>query len=92
MRTRIVLPALLLAGMFATPASANWFSNPYQNHFIGSAPNPKPEDIRQERFPILLEAAVDVSIPHVAAAPLAPAFWARLLGGQTKPQILAQAR
>ncbi|MSP95111.1 MAG: hypothetical protein EXR00_07535 [Alphaproteobacteria bacterium] len=92
MKTRILVPALLLAAMFATPAPANWFSNPYQRHFIGSAPNPRPEDLRQERFPTLLQAAVDITIPKVAVLRPTPAFWAKRLDGQTKPQIVAQAR
>lgn len=35
-----------------TPAAANWFSNPYLgiNRNIGSAPNPTPEQLRQERL------------------------------------------
>ena len=92
MKIRILLPALLLTALFATPGFANWFSNPYERHFIGSAPNPKPADLREDRFPILLQAAVDVSIPKVAVALPTPAFWAKLIDGQTKPQILAEAR
>lgn len=43
---------LLFAACSATPAVANWFSNPYLgiNRNIGSAPNPTPEQIRQERL------------------------------------------
>lgn len=42
----------LFAVCSATPALANWFSNPYLgiNRNIGSAPNPTPEQIRQERL------------------------------------------
>ena len=54
MKTRLVLPVLLLAAAFITPASANWFHNPYQgvNRNVGSAPNPTPADIRENRLPI----------------------------------------
>jgi hypothetical protein len=54
MKTRLVLPVLLIAAAFVTPASANWFHNPYQgvNRNIGSAPNPTPADIRENRLPI----------------------------------------
>jgi outer membrane protein OmpA-like peptidoglycan-associated protein len=43
------LSLLLLSAVIATPASANWFSNPRLgvNLNIGSAPNPKPADIRE---------------------------------------------
>jgi len=43
---------LLFAACSATPVLANWFSNPYLgiNRNIGSAPNPTPEQIRQERL------------------------------------------
>jgi hypothetical protein len=54
MKTRFLLPVLLVAAAFVTPASANWFHNPYQgvNRNIGSAPNPTPADIREDRLPI----------------------------------------
>ena len=54
MKTRLILPVLLVAAAFVTPASANWFHNPYQgvNRNIGSAPNPTPADIRENRLPI----------------------------------------
>jgi hypothetical protein len=54
MKTRLILPVLLVAAAFGTPASANWFHNPIQgiNRNIGSAPNPTPADIREGRLPI----------------------------------------
>ena len=54
MKTTVILPVLLVAAAFVTPASANWFHNPYQgvNRNIGSAPNPTPADIREGRLPI----------------------------------------
>ena len=59
MKTRILLPALLISTAIAMPASANWFSNPQWgiNRYIGSAPNPKPEDIRNNVQPILVRDA-----------------------------------
>lgn len=58
MKTTLVLPVLLIAAAFVTPASANWFHNPYQgvNRNIGSAPNPTPADIRENRLPIAAQA------------------------------------
>ena len=43
---------LLVAAGGGTPASANWFANSYLgiNRNIGSAPNPTPEQLRQEGF------------------------------------------
>ena len=45
---KAILPLLLLSAVCVTPASANWFSNPRLgvNLNIGSAPNPKPADLR----------------------------------------------
>jgi hypothetical protein len=42
---------LLPFAAIATPATANWFANPILgiNLNIGSAPNPTPEQLRQER-------------------------------------------
>jgi hypothetical protein len=53
MNSRIMLPLLLLSAAVITPASANWFSNPFFgiNRNIGSAPSPTPEQVRQERLP-----------------------------------------
>jgi hypothetical protein len=59
MKTRILLPVLLLSAVFVSPASANWFSNPNVNINlnIGSAPNPTPGDIRSDRQPMLVRDA-----------------------------------
>ena len=59
MKTRILLPVLLLSAVFVSPASANWFSNPNWNInlHIGSAPNPTPDDVRAERQPMLVRDA-----------------------------------
>jgi len=67
MRKAIIPLLLLSAAVCATPASANWFSNPRLgvNLNVGSAPNPKPAD---------LEAIYGVEETHtvVAEAPPAP--------------------
>jgi hypothetical protein len=57
MKTRILLPALLLSAVFVSPAFANWFHNPTWNinRAISSAPNPTPEDIRLMRQPTLVQ-------------------------------------
>lgn len=54
MKIRTFLPVLLVAAAFVSPAAANWFHNPYEgiNRNIGSAPNPTPQDIRDNRLPI----------------------------------------
>ena len=54
MKTKVILPLLLVTAAFASPASANWFHNPYQNinRNIGSAPNPTPADLREMRLPV----------------------------------------
>lgn len=59
MKTRILLPVLLLSAVFVSPASANWFANPAWgiNLHIGSAPSPTPDDIRAERQPMLVRDA-----------------------------------
>ena len=59
MSTRLILLALLLSGVAASPASANWFSNPAWNInlHIGSAPSPTPDDIRVGRQPMLVRDA-----------------------------------
>mgnify|MGYP003336512383 CR=1 FL=1 len=59
MTVRLLLPALLLTAVFASPASANWFSNPAWgiNRAISSTPNPTPEDIRTGKKPVLVRDA-----------------------------------
>jgi hypothetical protein len=56
MKTSLVLSALLISAAFVSPASANWFHNPTININlnIGSAPSPRPEDVRENRQPILV--------------------------------------
>ena len=55
MKTKWILPLLFASAAFMTPASANWFHNPYQgiNRNVGSAPNPTPADLREDRLPVV---------------------------------------
>jgi len=57
MKTKMMFPLLLVAAGFITPASANYFSNPYTGVTlnIGSAPNPTPQDIRESRLPAVTQ-------------------------------------
>src|SRR3977135_3937507 len=54
MKTKLMLSLLFASAAFVMPASANWFHNPYEgiNRNVGSAPNPTPADIREDRLPI----------------------------------------
>lgn len=56
MNARMILAGLVFTSVIAAPASANWFSNPFIdiNLNIGSAPNPKPDDVLVERSPMLV--------------------------------------
>jgi hypothetical protein len=62
MKTKFVLSLLLVTAAFVSPASANWFHNPYQNinRNIGSAPNPTPADLREMRLPVVTQAETPV--------------------------------
>ena len=55
MKTKLIFPLLFISAAFIMPASANWFHNPYEgiNRNVGSAPNPTPADIREDRLPIV---------------------------------------
>jgi len=50
--TTMLLP-LIVSAAFVTAAQANYFHNPYTNinYSVGSAPNPKPADVRDNRLP-----------------------------------------
>jgi hypothetical protein len=62
MKTKVILPLLLVTAAFASPASANWFHNPQLgvNLNIGSAPNPTPADLREMRQPHVVQAETPV--------------------------------
>jgi hypothetical protein len=59
MRTNLTLSVLFLSAAFATPTLANYFHNPSTNlnWNIGSAPSPTPRDIRENRQPVVTQAA-----------------------------------
>jgi outer membrane protein OmpA-like peptidoglycan-associated protein len=85
--TKTIVSLLLLSAVCVTPASANYFSNPRLgvNLNVGSAPNPKPSDLRAiygytERTTTIAEAPAYVApapepyyAPQVAQAEPAPA-------------------
>ena len=74
MKIKLMLPLLLITAAFVTPASANWFSNPQLgiNLNVGSAPNPRPEDLRQMRKPTVTEDEANPA-PATATAQTPPA-------------------
>jgi len=57
MHSKTILAMLLVSGAFITPAQANFFHNPYTgiNLNIGSAPNPTPQDVREDRLPAVVQ-------------------------------------
>ena len=69
MKTRVLTAALLLSAAFVTPSYANWFHNPAENVYrnIGSAPNPTPADVRENRVPIVATDEQPVSRPILDA-------------------------
>ena len=85
MKTNMMLPLLLVAASFVTPASANYFSNPYTGITlnIGSAPNPTPRDIRESRLPAVTqdENSGDAAKPTDKTANVAPERAAPQSGG-----------
>ncbi len=63
------LALLLVFGALATPAYANYFSNPYTGVTlnIGSAPNPTPADIRLDRLPAVTQDDSTAAQPATAS-------------------------
>ncbi len=57
MYRKALLALLLVSGALATPAYANYFHNPFTgiNLNVGSAPNPTPADIRENRLPVVTQ-------------------------------------
>jgi hypothetical protein len=74
MKTKLLVSALLLSAVAITPSYANYFSNPALgiNLNVGSAPSPTPQDIREDRKPIVTED-IDNSNPTTVATQPAPA-------------------
>ena len=69
MKARVLTAALLLSAAFITPSYANWFHNPYENVYrnVGSAPNPTPADVRENRLPIVAKDQVEERHPILEA-------------------------
>ena len=89
MKTRLMLPVLLAAAAFVTPAAANWFSNPQLGISlnVGSAPNPTPADLRAMRQPVVTE---DEANP--APATTAQAALANVTAANSAPKPVAPAQ
>jgi len=68
MSKKSLMALLLVSGALATPAHANYFSNPYTGVTlnIGSAPNPTPADVRLGHLPAITKD--DASAPAATAA------------------------
>jgi outer membrane protein OmpA-like peptidoglycan-associated protein len=73
---KAIIPLLLISAVCVTPASANWFSNPRLgvNLNIGSAPNPKPADLRaiygvEETTTVVAEAPPAPPVPDYVPPP-----------------------
>jgi hypothetical protein len=68
MSKKTLMALLLVSGALATPAYANYFSNPYTGVTlnIGSAPNPTPADVRIGHLPAITKD--DASAPATTAA------------------------
>ena len=68
MSKKSLMALLLVSGALATPAYANYFSNPYTGVTlnIGSAPNPTPADVRVGHLPAITQD--DSSAPAATAA------------------------
>ena len=66
-----LLALLFVSAALATPADANYFSNPYTGVTlnIGSAPNPTPADIRANRLPVITEDDSTAPASTAAAKP-----------------------
>ena len=90
MKTPIVLSVLLLSAVAITPATANWFSNPKEGILrnIGSAPNPTPEDVRENRMPIVVK---DQLLPGGSVADASTALKQMTAKTPAHPQSVAAA-
>lgn len=79
-----ILAVLLVTGALATPAYANFFSNPALGISlnVGSAPNPTPAQIRAFELPIITE---ENTTPAPVTADAKPAQPAPVAQNQTQP-------
>ena len=91
MKARVLTAALLLSAAFITPSYANWFHNPYENVYrnVGSAPNPTPADVRENRLPIVAKVQVEERHPILEA--LRSMFGGRSTPAQTQSAQNVQA-
>lgn len=80
MKTKGIFALLLISGALATPAHANFFSNPVLGISlnVGSAPNPTPAQIRAFELPAITQddstapaATADATKPATPAGPVA---------------------
>jgi hypothetical protein len=82
-----LLALLLVSGALTTPAYANFFHNPYTgiNLNVGSAPNPTPADIRENRLPVVTQDDSSVTPPVADAGSAATKPSAPVAQTQTQP-------
>src|SRR3954467_8345227 len=101
MKTRLILPTILVSLVFVSPALGNWFSNPDWNInlHVGSAPSPTPDDIRAGRQPMLVRdsdgniiAMIDPSSGTVIAVAEPPATAQPISRAATAVKAAAPAR
>jgi hypothetical protein len=64
MKMRLILPALLASVAMIPAAHANWFHNARIgiNRNVGSAPNPTPQDLREDVMPTVTEIPDDTTV------------------------------
>lgn len=72
MNGKIALALIIASGALASPATANYFHNPYTgiNLNVGSAPNPTPADVRENRLPVVTKD--DAAAPPAVAQAAKP--------------------
>src|SRR5437868_1824944 len=71
MKMNRIVSIVLVSAAFATPAFANYFSNPNigMSANVGSAPNPRPADLRTDRWmPSFGQAAQQKHLVQVAVS------------------------
>jgi hypothetical protein len=89
MKTNRIVYAVVLSAAFATPAFANYFSNPKlgMSANIGSAPNPTPADLRADRT--LPHFARNNSQPHlVRVASSLPRIYSDASESRPAPMVM----
>ena len=68
-----ILPLALLSAALVTPVYANWFSDPALNiaRNVGSAPNPAPQDLREDRLALYPQLSRSLNEQGVKSLPIA---------------------